>query len=65
MNTNRVENRTCPFTRETCAATCMFRIVPTSSAGLPCALAESLRLSRAATENGDPLLVRVLADRNR
>ena len=64
MIENRIENRTCPFTREACAATCMLHIVPNSSAGLPCALAESLRVSLASKENAEPLLVRVLADRH-
>lgn len=62
---NQNEKRLCPFTRETCASTCMFHIVPSSSAGLPCTLAESLRLSLASKETAEPLLVRVLGDRNR
>lgn len=64
MTDNRIENRTCPFTRETCTSTCMFHIVPNSSAGLPCILAESLRVSLSSKENPEPLLVRVLADRH-
>lgn len=62
---NQNEKRICPFTRETCATTCMFHIVPSSSAGLPCTLAESLRLFLASKDNAEPLLVRVLGDRNR
>lgn len=58
------ETRLCPFSREACTATCMLHIVPNSSAGLPCALAESLRLSLVSKENAEPLLVRVLADRH-
>ena len=64
MNQNS-ETRLCPFTRETCSATCMFHIVPNSSAGLPCSLAQSLRVFLASKENPEPLLVRVLGDRNR
>lgn len=35
---NQNEKRLCPFTRETCATTCMFHIVPNSSL---CSLARS------------------------
>ena len=62
---NKIEPRTCPFTRETCSSTCMFHIVPNSSAGLPCTMAESLRLFLASKENAEPLLVRVLGNRDR
>lgn len=61
----KTENRTCPFTREICALTCMFRIVPNSSAGLPCSLAEALRVTLAKGESAEPLLVRVMDNRNR
>ena len=62
---NEFEKRICPFSRETCATTCMFHIVPNSSAGLPCTLAEALRVFLASKDNAEPLLVRVLGDRNR
>lgn len=62
---NEFEKRICPFTRETCSSTCMFHIVPNSSAGLPCTLAEALRVFLASKDNAEPLLVRVLGDRNR